>query len=34
VPIIQTLVQDLAVGGEFLAHQRNVVLVGGSDPTS
>ena len=28
-PINQTLVHDLA-GGEFLAHQRNVVLVGGT----
>jgi hypothetical protein len=28
-PINQTLVRDLA-GGEFLAHQRNVVLVGGT----
>ena len=32
-PINQTLVRDLA-GGDFLAHQRNVVLVGGSDPAS
>ena len=29
MPINQTLVRDLA-GGEFLAHQRNVVLVGGT----
>ena len=28
-PINQTLVRDLA-GGDFLAHQRNVVLVGGT----
>ena len=28
-PINQTLVRDLA-GGEFLAHQRNVVLIGGT----
>ena len=28
-PVNQTLVRDLA-GGEFLAHQRNVVLVGGT----
>jgi DNA replication protein DnaC len=28
-PINQTLVRDLA-GGEFLAHQRNAVLVGGT----
>jgi DNA replication protein DnaC len=28
-PINQTLVRDLA-GGEFIAHQRNVVLVGGT----
>src|SRR3954462_6357727 len=28
-PINETLVRDLA-GGEFLAHQRNVVLVGGT----
>jgi len=32
-PINQTLVRDLA-GGDFLAHQRNIVLVGGSDPAS
>ena len=32
-PINETLVRDL-VGGNFLAHQRNVVLVGGTDPAS
>ena len=32
-PINQTLVRDLA-GGEFLAHQRNVVLVGGTGHTA
>jgi DNA replication protein DnaC len=30
-PVNQTLVRDL-VGGNFLAQQRNVVLVGGPDP--
>ncbi len=29
VPVNETLVRDLA-GGEFLAHQRNIVLVGGT----
>src|SRR5277367_3553914 len=29
-PINETLVRDLA-GGNFLAHQRNAVLVGGTD---
>jgi hypothetical protein len=29
-PINETLVRDLA-GGDFLAHQRNLVLVGGTD---
>jgi hypothetical protein len=29
IPINQALIRDLA-GGEFLAHQRNVVLVGGT----
>ena len=33
IPINATLVHDLA-GGGFLAHERNVVLVGGSDPAS
>jgi len=32
-PINQSLLRDLA-GGNFLAHQRNVVLVGGPDPAS
>jgi hypothetical protein len=32
-PINETLVRDLT-SGNFLAHQRNVVLVGGSDPAS
>jgi len=32
-PINETLARDLA-GGNFLAHQRNVVLVGSSDPAS
>lgn len=32
-PINEALVRDLAAG-EFLAHQRNVVLVGGTDPAS
>jgi DNA replication protein DnaC len=32
-PINETLVRDLA-GGDFLAHQRNVVLVGGTGPVS
>ena len=32
-PINEALVRDLA-GGNFLAHQRNVVLVGGSKPDS
>jgi DNA replication protein DnaC len=32
-PINETLVRDLAAG-EFLAHQRNVVLVGGTGPVS
>jgi DNA replication protein DnaC len=32
-PINATLVHDLA-GGGFLAHERNVVLVGGADPAS
>lgn len=32
-PINTTLVHDLA-GGEFLAHERNVVLVGGTEPGS
>ena len=32
-PINEGLVRDLA-GGNFLAHQRNVVLVGGTDPAS
>ena len=32
-PVNETLVRDL-VGGNFLAHQRNVVLVGGTDPAS
>src|SRR5487761_1527781 len=32
-PINQTLVHALA-SGNFLAHQRNVVLVGGTDPAS
>ena len=32
-PINEILVRDLA-GGKFLAHQRNVVLVGGTDPAS
>ena len=29
-PINETLVRDL-IGGNFLAHQRNVVLVGGTE---
>ena len=32
-PVNETLVRDLA-GGDFLAHQRNVVLVGGTDHAS
>jgi DNA replication protein DnaC len=32
-PINETLVRDLA-RGDFLDHQRNVVLVGGTDPAS
>jgi DNA replication protein DnaC len=32
-PINESLVRDLA-GGNFVAHQRNVVLVGGPDPAS
>jgi IstB-like ATP binding protein len=32
-PINESLVRDLA-GGNFVAHQRNVVLVGGTDPAS
>ena len=32
-PINETLVKDLA-GGGFIAQQRNVVLVGGTDPDS
>jgi DNA replication protein DnaC len=32
-PINETLVRDLA-GGAFLAQQRNLVLIGGPDPTS
>ena len=32
-PINEALVRELA-GGNFLAHQRNVVLVGGTDPAS
>ena len=32
-PVNETLVRDLA-GGGFLAHQRNLVLVGGGDPAS
>ncbi len=32
-PINEALVRDLA-GGNFLAHQRNVVLVGGTEPGS
>ena len=32
-PINEALVRDLA-GGNFLAHQRNLVLVGGTDPAS
>ena len=32
-PINETLVRDLA-GGGFLAQQRNLVLIGGTDPTS
>jgi hypothetical protein len=32
-PINETLVRDVA-GGEFLAHQRNVVLVGGTESAS
>ena len=32
-PINEGLVRDLA-GGNFIAQQRNVVLVGGSDPAS
>jgi hypothetical protein len=32
-PINETLVRDLA-SGNFLAHQRNVVLVGGTEPAS
>ena len=33
LPINETLVRDLA-GGNFLDHQRNGVLVGGTDPDS
>jgi hypothetical protein len=32
-PVNEALVRDLA-GGGFLAHQRNIVLVGGTDPAS
>ena len=32
-PINETLVKDLAAGG-FIAQQRNVVLIGGTDPDS
>jgi hypothetical protein len=32
-PVNETLVRDLA-GGAFLGHQRNLVLVGGTDPAS
>eukprot|EP01042_Synura_sphagnicola_P033082 gene33082-42514_t len=32
-PINENLVRDLA-GGDFIAQQRNVVLVGGTDPTT
>ena len=32
-PINETLVRDLA-GGDFLAHQRNAVLIGGTDSAS
>jgi hypothetical protein len=32
-PINETLVRDL-IGGNFLAHQRNVVLIGGPDSAS
>ena len=32
-PINETLVRDLA-GGGFIAHQRNAVLVGGTEPVS
>ena len=32
-PINESLVRDLA-GGNFVAHQRNIVLVGGTDPAS
>jgi IstB-like ATP binding protein len=32
-PINESLVRDLA-GGNFVAHQRSVVLVGGTDPAS
>ena len=32
-PINETLVNDLA-GGGFIAPQRNVVLVGGTEPAS
>ena len=32
-PINETLVRDLA-GGEFLAHERNVVFIGGTDLAS
>lgn len=32
-PINETLVKDLA-GGGFIAQQRNVVLIGGTDPDS
>jgi hypothetical protein len=32
-PINETLVRDL-IGGNFLAHQRNVVLVGGTESAS
>jgi len=32
-PINESLVRGLA-GGNFVAHQRNVVLVGGTDPAS
>ena len=32
-PVNEALVRELA-GGGFLAHQRNLVLVGGTDPAS
>jgi hypothetical protein len=32
-PINESLLRDLA-GGNFVAHQRNVVLVGGTEPAS